>query len=181
MAVALVSGALVTTAMTGPLANALIPADTVEVRLEQTIKRALSGVRSQWGESRILVVPVSESAAPAACAAAIDHIGDSPPPGFLVVSVPGLPPNGEYVGAGPAETRAVVEEERHTLELSAEVLRTAGAEVAVVVFQSPAPEDDLVKLAQDWPATRAIVGGREVADALSGAGVEVERVAGALA
>ncbi len=179
MAVALVSGALVTTAMTGPLTNWLIPADTVEVRLERTIKRALAGASSAWGENRIVVVPVAESSAPAAIAAALDHVDDDPPPGFLVISIPGLPPNGEYVGAGPAETRAVVDEARHTLELGAEVLRAADAEVAMVVFQSPTPEADLTRLAQDWSASRAIVGGRREADALATAGVQVERVASA--
>jgi hypothetical protein len=45
-----------------------------------------------------------------------------------------------------------------------------------VAFRSPDPESDLVKLAQDWGATEAIVTSDDDVAALEHAGVKVHRI-----
>jgi Kef-type K+ transport system membrane component KefB len=179
MVVAFVTAAIVTTLASGPLVSRLVPSETSEVRLEKTLARALAGIPQRSEGDRIVVAPVRPSSAPAAFAAALDHSAESPAPGFLLLDLPELEPDGEVVGAGPSEVRAAVLEGRSGLELGADALRTAGADVWVAVFQSPNPAADLARLSVEFGASAAIVGAAPEADAIADSGIKVERVGAA--
>ncbi len=179
MVVAFVTGALLTTMTTAPLVGRLVPAETAEVRLEKTVTRALAGMPPNDGAPRIVVAPVTAASGTPAFAAALDHAAEDADIHFLLLDLPGLEPDGDFVGAGPNEVHSAVLEARHELELGADALRAVGAGVSVAVFQSPDPAADLVRLSTEFEATAAIVGARPEADALAAAGIEIERVGSA--
>lgn len=176
MVVALVTGAIVTTLMTGPLLNRLVPSETIEVRLEQTVARALAGVPAAADRDRVVVAPIGASSATAAFTAALDRCDEGGGTQFLLLGLPGLDPDGVLIGAGPSEVRSAVLDGKRELELGADALRSAGADVWVTVFQSPEPAVDLARLSAEFGASAAIVGGEAEADALAEAGIKVERV-----
>jgi hypothetical protein len=176
MLVALVTGAVVTTLMTAPAVDAVIPADTVEVRREGSIKRMLASLTSGGEGERILVAPSVDISAPRTFAVALEHAQEEPFPQYLVAAIPGLEEDGEYVGAGPGEVEAVTRRGRLLLDPGADGLTAAGAEVSLGCYQSPDPAGDLVSIAESWGAARAVVGAEREAVSLRAAGVTVELV-----
>lgn len=179
MLVAFVTGAIVTTLMTGPLVDRLVPASTEDVRREGSIKRMLGTLPANAEGERVLVAPVVPPSMPGAFAAAHKRAAANSISQFLVADLPGLEEEGDYVGAGPGEVEAVTRAVRRQLEPGATGLREAGSEVALGCFQSPHPVADLVAVAEAWKADAAILGDEDEVHAFAGTGIAVEAVGSA--
>lgn len=171
-------GAIVTTMMTGPLVDVFLPKDDVEAERKKSIGGSLAALPAMTGGPRVVIAPAEPGDAAGAVSAAVERFlgREGPAPQFLLVNLPGLSTEGEYVGAlietvdKRAETEAL-----GWLGPAADRLATAGADADTVAFQSPDPEGDLVNLAVDWGATDAVVTSDEHAEALDAAGIRVHR------
>ncbi len=174
-------GAIVTTMMTGPLVDVFLPKDDVEAEREKSIGGSLAALPAMTGGPRVLIAPGDAGDASAAVSAAVERFvgAAGPAPQFLLVNLPGLSSEGEYVGAmvETVDTQAATQA-LGWLGPAAGRLAAAGAEADTVAFQTPDPEADLAKLAVDWGATDAIVTSDAHARALEGAGVAVHRTGG---
>jgi hypothetical protein len=125
----------------------------------------------------VVVAPGEPALAAAATAAAERHLErDGPKAQFLVVNLPGLSENGDYVGAGLREEDRAIADTLGWLKPSSERLSAAGSDAETVCFDSPIPQEDLVRVATEWAATDAVVGREEDAEALEAAGIDVQRV-----
>jgi Kef-type K+ transport system membrane component KefB len=180
MRVVFALGAIVTTMMTGPLVDLFLPKEDVEAERDKSIGGSLAAMPAMTGGPRVVVAPAEPGHASAAVSAAVGFLGrDGPAPQFLMVSLPALSSEGDYVGAmlETVDTRATTEA-LGWLGPAADRLATAGADADAVSFQTPDPEGDLAKLATDWAATDAVVTSDEHAEALEAvAGIQVHRVA----
>jgi Kef-type K+ transport system membrane component KefB len=181
MRVVFALGAIVTTMMTGPLVDVFVPKADTEAERERSISGSIAGLPALTGGPRVVIAPGMAANMAAAAAAARRYVSaEGAKPQFLLASLRGLAPNGDYVGAG-LET---LEQERSVsgvlgwLRPGAERLAEEGVDAEAVSFESPDPEADLAKLAEDWGATDAIVATDEEAAALEGAGLNVHRVEG---
>ena len=180
MQVVFVIGAIVTTLMTGPLVDALLPKEKVEAERERSVSDSLEGAPAMTGGPRVVVVPGEPALVGTATAAAEGYLGrDGPMPQFLLVSLPRPRENGDYVGSGSDEAEAEATSAAGWLAPVADALSARGANAGVVTFQSPDPRADLAKLATEWAATDAIVARDDDAAALEAAGLDVERTGGA--
>jgi Kef-type K+ transport system membrane component KefB len=175
MLAALVLGAIVTTAMTKPLVDAMLPGDEVEVERDRSLSGSLAGIPTITGGPRIVLAPGEERGIQAAIGAARQFLGQDPPPQFLVVRLLELRRDGEYVGAGLPDDYIEIERTMGWLQSGADRLTAEGATSEVVSFHSPDPAADLAKLAADWAATAAVAVDAGEADALERAGLEVRR------
>ncbi|HYU58949.1 MAG TPA: cation:proton antiporter [Solirubrobacterales bacterium] len=180
MQVTFVIGAIVTTMMTGPLVDALVPPVDVEQERDKSVSGSLAGIPAMTGGPRVLIAPGQVDAAPAALEMAREYLSrEGPAPQFLVADLPGLAADGDYVGAGPEEEETAVRRTLAWIRPLAEGLRAAGADAETASFQSPDPAADLAKLAAEWAATDAIVGPAEAAAQLEAGGVKVHRAGAA--
>ena len=171
-----VIGAIVTTLMTGPLVDAFVPKSDVEAQREKTVRESTQALPAMTGGPRVLVAPGDEAHATAVIGAAQGYLGkEGPKPQFLLVHLPGLVEAGDYVGAGEEEAERAVRRSLEWLAPAAESLKAAGCDAEATSFQSPDPDSDLGKLADEWAATTAVVGPDVDAGALVAAGVQVER------
>lgn len=175
MQIAFVTGAIVTTVMTGPLIDALIPAGAVEAERDKSISGSLAAIPTMSGGPRVLVVLKDAASAPAVIERGLTRVGGDPAPQFLIASLPGLGSGGDYVGAGPVDEEGALVAAARLIEPAEKALRHVGADVATAAFQSPEPPADLVKLSEDWAATSAIAPPGPEADALAEAGFDVQR------
>jgi len=177
MQIAFVLGAILTTLMTGPLVDVFLPPATTDEEREKSLTSASGELPAMTGGPRVLVAPGEPAESAAAVEAAKGYLGrEGPAPQFLVVGLPPLVENGDYVGAGPEEQESAVGRALEWLEPAAAGLRAAGADAAAAAFQSPDPVGDLAALAKTWAATEAIAGVDRDAEALTAAGVEVTRI-----
>ncbi len=178
MQVVFVLGAIVTTLMTGPLVDVFIPKERVEDARDRSVSDSLAGIPVMTGGPRVLVVPGTPSFAEAAADTAVKlYMGsDGPPPQFLVVELPGLPADGDYVGTAMDDETRLASQALGWLKPVAERLGAPGAGAEAVAFQSPDRYGDLKKLATEWAATDAVVADDRDASALEAAGVNVNRV-----
>jgi hypothetical protein len=178
MQIAFVLGAIVTTLMTGPLVDVFLPREEVEAERDKSIAGSLAELPAMTGGPRVLVVP-GDPALVAPVLAAADRHGarDGPQAQFLVVDLPGLAMDSDYVGSVVDEDGSGPRRALGWAQPAAERLAAAtGSDAEAVSFMSPDPAADLAKLATDWGATHAIVTREEDAAALEAAGIEVERV-----
>ena len=180
MRVVFALGAIVTTMMTGPLVDLFLPKEDVEAERDKSIGGSLASLPAMTGGPRVVVAPAEPGHASAALSAAVARFlgRDGPAPQFLLVSLPALSSEGDYVGAmlETVDTRATTEA-LGWLGPAAARLATAGADADTVSFQTPDPEGDLAKLATEWAATDAIVTSDEHAEAMeAAAGIQVHRV-----
>ena len=178
MRVVFALGAIITTLMTGPLVDVFLPKEDVEAEREKSIGGSIAAMPAMTGGARVLIVP----GAPELGAAVVQRgreflVVEGARPQFLVADIPGLSPNGDYVGAGLEleEGDRAAENARGWLAPLAEGLREADADAETVAFSSPERTRDLAKLATDWAATHAVVGSDEDAEALERAGIKVHR------
>jgi hypothetical protein len=130
------------------------------------------------GGPRVVVVPGDPAlVAPVLAAAERYAAREGPKPQFLVVDLPGLAMNSDYVGAVVDEDGSAPRRALGWAQPAGEGLAAAtGSDAEAVSFMSPDPPADLAKLATEWGATHAIVTRDEDAAALEAAGIEVERV-----
>jgi Kef-type K+ transport system membrane component KefB len=175
-------GAIVTTMMTGPLVDVFLAADDVEAEREKSIAGSLAAIPAVTGGPRVVIAPAEPGDAGAAVSAAVERFlgKDGPTPQFLVVNLPGLSRNGDYVGAvvESQEARSVTQA-LGWLGPAADRLATAGADARAVSFQTPDPDADLARLAEEWAATDAVVTSAAHAVLLEGGEIAVHRVAAA--
>lgn len=176
MQIAFVLGAIVTTLMTGPLVNVFLPKEDVEAEREKSVSRSLADAPAMTGGPRVVVAPGEPALAAVATRAAERYLGkEGPRPQFLIVALPGPRENSDYVGATLGDQASDVTETLGWLKPIAERLSAAGYDAEAVSFESPVPQEDLVKVATDWAATTAVAGREEDAEALEAAGLRVER------
>ncbi|MEX2197136.1 MAG: cation:proton antiporter [Thermoleophilaceae bacterium] len=172
-------GAIVTTMMTGPLVDLFLPKEDVEAERDKSIQGSIAGLPAMTGGPRVVIAPSEAGHASAAVSAAVERFlgAEGPKPQFLVTSLPGLSPAGDYVGAllESGEERSVTQT-LGWLGPAAARLSAAGADAEAVSFQTPEPDADLAKLATDWAATDAVVTDVDQAGALEEAGLTVHRV-----
>jgi Kef-type K+ transport system membrane component KefB len=180
MRVVFALGAIVTTMMTGPLVDLFLAKEDVEAEREKSIRGSIAALPAMTGGPRVVIAPHEpEHAAAAASVAAERFLGrEGPPPQFLVVNLPGLLKNGDYVGAivDSGESSRSVTQTLGWLGAAADRLAAAGASAEAVSFQTPDPSEDLARLAADWAATDAIVTSDADAQALASSGIAVHRV-----
>ena len=177
MQIAFVFGAIATTMMTGPLVDLFLPGEKVEEEREKSIRASTAALPAMTGGPRVLVVPGEPRYADVCLRAARESLApEGPQSQFLVVGLPGLAENGDYVGAGVDEEEGAVAWTLEWLEPIADGLAAAGADASSTAFQSPAPAGDLARLAVEWAATEAIVGLERDAEALAATGLPVRRV-----
>jgi len=179
MRVVFALGAIVTTMMTGPLVDVFLAPDDVEAEREKSVAASLPAIPAVTGGPRVVIAPAEPGGAAAAVSVAAERFlaREGPAAQFLVVNLPGLSSNGDYVGAivDSQEERSVTQA-LGWLGPAAERLAAAGADAHAVSFQTPDPDADLAKLAEDWAATDAVVTSEEDEAALSGTGIAVHRV-----
>ncbi len=175
MYVTFVIGAIATTLMTGPLVDAFLPGEEVEAEREKSISGSIEGLPTMTGGPRVLLAPDTQAAATNAVKAATGYLaqeGDRPQ--FLLAYLPPLQPGGDYVGAGREEETYEVERAIGWLQPIGDALKAQGADVDVVSFQSPDPDEDLAKLAVEWAASDALVSAESAAGALKAVGKQAE-------
>ena len=171
-----VIGAIVTTLMTGPLVDVFVPESDVESQREKTVRDSTQVLPAMTGGPRVLVAPGDEAHATTVFGVLEEYLGKGDPkPQFLFAHLPGLVEAGDYVGAGEEEAESVVRQSLEWLAPAAEGLKAAGDDAAPTSFQSPDPDSDLGRLADEWAATAAIVGPDVDTSVLEAAGVQVQR------
>jgi len=178
MQVVFVLGAIVTTLMTGPLVDVFLPRQQVEAERDRSIGESTAGLPAMTGGPRVLVVPGAPSLSAAAAGVAAErYLGRGGlAPQFLLVSLSGLTENGDYVGAGLDDDGRARDDALGWLSPGTERLAAGGASAESVAFQTPRPEEDLVRLAEEWAATDAVVTRAEDSEVLEAAGLTVQRV-----
>jgi Kef-type K+ transport system membrane component KefB len=177
MRVTFALGAIITTVMTGPLFDAFVPKEEVEEEREKSIAGSLTGIPAMTGGPRVVVVPGDAANVIAATNAAESFLrSEGPKPQFLVATLVGTRRHGDYVGALTEDEGLEVEATRGWLDAAARRLQAEGADATAVTFHTPDPRGDLVRLAEDWAASDAVVVHGRDADALEAAGIRVERV-----
>jgi Kef-type K+ transport system membrane component KefB len=169
-----VIGAIVTTLMTGPLADIFMPKADVEEKRKETMAGSIAGLAAMTGGPRILVAPGSAAAlAPTLARARELAPADGPAAQFLVAGLEPPTRDGDYVGA---QLDAVEPGSVTWAQDAARLLAAEGADAAAVALASPDPSDDLPQLASEWAATEAVVAEDDDARALEAAGVRVHRL-----
>ncbi len=168
-----VIGAIVTTLMTGPLVEALLPKRLGEAGTERAVTNATGEVPAMTGGPRVLIAPGGpESIEKTMAGAARFTEADGPAAQFLLVALPPLAELGEYVGAGSEDEAGASERAMRWLEPASAGMRAAGADASTAVLQSATPRQDLARIAQSWAATDAIVGPSLEGLELSGVAVQ---------
>jgi Kef-type K+ transport system membrane component KefB len=180
MRVVFALGAIITTMMTGPLVDVFLPQGDVEAERDRSISGSLAALPAITGGPRVVIAPAEPGDAGAAVSMAVERfIGrEGPAPQFLLVNLPALSREGDYVGAviETVDTRAA-SQALGWLGPAVERLEAAGMDADAVAFQTPDPEGDLAKVAADWGARDAVVTSEEHAQALEAEGIAVHRVA----
>ena len=177
MIAAFMIAAIVTTLMTAPLAAAFLSDEETEEEREKEIHEASTILLpTMTGGPRVLVAPERPVDAVAALTEAERFLDtDGPAAQFLVAHLPATRPRTDYELRGFKEATAVPRTLRW-LQPLVERLAAAGNDAEAAAFVTPTPTEDLVRLADEWVATDAIVSDDALATALAGvAGLTVHR------
>ncbi len=153
----LVLMALITTFMTGPALRLLDPRRELSEAPERAVKRLARGQGPRAAAERsILVAPQDSSSVEALLAIAEPLAGSEPPRELVIVRL--MPP--ARLAAGLSSEDRVIREAARALNYEREALEERGVEARAVVFTSPDPGEDLVRIASDEKVDLILINGR---------------------